>query len=309
MKSKILITILTLGVLLTTVKLIFAEKIDFNIFPTIIEIESEPEQTIKYPIRIKGTGGGEYTLKAYALQITDNQGHFVSSNQEVEYLDWISFKPETLTFENYEEKESNIFVEIPKDTQLGDYYLSIALERDFPDTQKGPLLSGAIEIPLLITVSKEGFPKLDADIKKFKTSYIDFFNPITFDIEIRNLGIRKLKSYGEVEIKNVLTNKTYTKELIPQNILAESTRIVVDEQGFVQGNEYVSWVTPDLVGIYSAKVNLYDKYHQEDNASILASTKELTFIYFDFFLLLGIVIAIILIILLVYNKKHESEYI
>lgn len=307
MKSKIFITIITSVILLTSIKYLSAEKIDFNIFPTIIEIESEPGQTIRYPIKIKGTGGGSYILKAYALQITDTQGHFVSSKEEAEYVNWVSFKPEVLTFENYEEKESNIYVEIPKDTELGDYYLSIALERDFPDTKQGPLLSGALEIPLLITVSKDGLPKLDAEIKKFKTSYIDFFNPITFDIEIRNLGRRKLKSYGEVEIKNKLTDKTYTKELIPQNILAESTRIAVDEQGFVQGNEYVSWVTPDLVGIYSAKVNLYDKYHEEDNASILASTEELTFIYFDFFLLLGIVIAIILIALLVYNRKQENE--
>lgn len=303
------ILLITSGIIMLGVRATFAQQIDFNIYPTIIEIESEPGQTIKYPITIKGTGGGQYNLKVYGLEVTDNQGHFVSSKQEFDQLQWISFKPENLEFENYEQREANLFVTIPNDASLGDYYFTISLEREFPDTEQGPVLSGALEIPLLITLSKDGFPKLEAEIKKFKTKYIDVFNPITFDIEVRNAGARKLKSYGEVEITNITSKDTYTKELIPQNVLAESTRIVVDEQGFVQGNDYVSWISPNLIGIFKAKVTLYDKYHQEDNASILASTEELTFIYFDFFLLLGILFAIILISLLIYSKKREEKEI
>ena len=307
-KTLLILVGITLSILLLNQPLSsHGQKLEFDLYPSIIEIESEPGQTIQHQIIANGSRGGNYIFKAYTLEVTDNEGHFKSSRKETEYLDWVSFTPAVLNFEAYQEKKVNLTVDIPEDTELGDYYLTISLEREFEDTQMGPVLGGSLEIPLLITVYKEGEPRLEGFIKVFKTVYIDFFNPVTFNVEIENPGLRKLKSFGQIIIKDRINKKMYTKELVPQNVLADSTRIAIDEEGFVQGNDYISWVSPNIVGIYTARVDLYDKYHEEENASILDSSKELTFIYIDFFLFLGLSLGIILLSLVIYlNNKAKN---
>lgn len=284
-----------------------ANEIEFQIFPSIIEIESAPGEEINHQIVIKGSGGGEYILKAYALEITDNHGHFVSSRERVDYLNWISFEPETITFESTEEKRVKLKIDIPATAKLGDYYLTVSLERESGNEQGVTELAGALEIPLLITVTQDGYPPIEGEIKEFKTKYIDFWNPISFEVEVENPGFRKLKSFGKIEIVDLITKKTYSKELIPQNILSESSRVIIDEEGFIEGNDYISWISPDIFGIYSARVDIYDRYHEEDNASILLSSPELTFVYLNFFLLLGIILAILLIIVLTIKSKSDNE--
>lgn len=296
---------LIIGIIFFSVNIsnIFGQELNFQIYPTILEVESEPGQIIKHQFIVRGSGGGNYFLKIYSLEVTDKSGHFISSKKANDYVSWITLNPTLLNFDAYEEKKVDIIINIPENTTLGDYYLTIAMERELEDKNEGPILGGSLEIPLLITVMKEGEPKLTGLIEQFKTQYIDFFNPVKFNIQIKNSGIRKLKSFGVLEIKNKLTNKTYSKELIPQNVLADSSRIAVDEEGFVQGNDYVSWVSPDFIGIYSAKVDLYDKFHSEENAQILTSSPELTFIYLDFFLLIGILLSLALFILLYLYRK------
>lgn len=303
MIKKILYLIIGIIIFSTNITSTFGQGLDFQIYPTIIEIESEPGQIIKHQFIVRGSGGGNYFLKIHSLEVTDKSGHFISSKKANEYVDWVTLNPTLLNFDAYEEKKVDLIINIPENTALGDYYLTIAMERELDDTKQGPVLGGSLEIPLLITVMKEGEPKLAGLIEQFKTQYIDFFNPVKFNIQIKNSGIRKLKSFGILEINNKFTNKRYSKELIPQNVLAESSRIAVDEEGFVQGNDYVSWVSPDIFGIYSAKVDLYDKFHSEDNAQILTSSPELTFVYIDFFLLLGIILSIALFVLLYFYRK------
>lgn len=305
MVKKIIYIIIGVLISITYITGTFGQELSFQIYPTIIEVESEPGQIIKHQFIVKGSGGGNYFLKAYSLEVTDRNGHFISSKKNNPYIGWITFNPVMLNFDAYEEKKVDLIIKIPENTELGDYYLTIAMERELDDKNQGPVLAGSLEIPLLITVMKEGEPKVEGLIEQFKTQYIDFFNPVKFNIQIKNSGIRKLKSFGILEIKNIITDKKYSRELIPQNVLADSSRIALDEEGFVQGNDYVSWVSPDIFGIYSAKVDLYDKYHTEENAEILTSSPELTFVYIDFFLLVGILLSIALFVLLYLYKKLE----
>lgn len=307
MIKKLSIILTTIILLFTFSKVILAQQLQFQIYPAIIEIESKPGETIEQQITIKGSGGQTYQLKAYALEITSNYGHFTSSNEKVDYLDWISFNPEEFTFTGYEEKKINLTVQIPETTKLGDYYLTISLEKIVENNNENISLGGSLEIPLLITVTNNGEPKTQGEIKRFVTPYIDFYNPIRFDLEVENSGQRKLKSFGKIEITNKITNKKYSKELLPQNILSNSSRVVIDENSFINGNEYISWQSPNLFGVYSVKVYVYDNYSQNPEAQIITSSEEKVFIYFNIYLLLIIILIIVLLILLLRLKRKKSK--
>jgi hypothetical protein len=298
---------ISLFLLLTFFKYVNAQQLEFQIHPSIIEIESEPGETITHEIKIKGTGGQTYQFNVYALAVTSDFGHFTSSTQRVEGLDWISFEPKELTFSGYEEKKTNLLIDIPREAKLADYYLTISFERKNVDPQQGVNLGGSIEIPLLITVAKGDEPKADGQIKKFVTPYIDFNNPIRFDLEVENSGGRKIKSFGKIEITNKITGEKYSKELLPQNILVNSSRVVVDENSFVNGNEYISWQSPHLVGIYSAKVDIYDKYSEKPGSQIITSSEEKFFIYFNIYLLLTLVLVTLSVILFILQSKSSKK--
>jgi hypothetical protein len=307
--KKILNILVLLLLIMISVERVYAEEIDFKIFPAIIEIESSPGEIINHQIVVRGTGAKEYQLKAYALEITDNQGHFKSSMQKVPHLDWISFEPQSFVFEENQEIRVKLKINIPYDIKLGDYYTSIALEQ-IPDENEvaSTQVAGSLKIPLLITVTQDGYPPMEAEIKRFETKKVDFFNPITFNLEVQNPGFRKLKSFGKVEITNLLSKKIYSKELVPQNILVESSRIVLDKEGFIQGNDYISWISPNLLGAYSAKVEIYDRYYEDDNSNILVSSSEISFVYINFFVLAGVLlVGVLLLIWLPLRRRAQGD--
>jgi hypothetical protein len=306
MIKKTLITTVLILIFFSLNAISNAEEIEFKIFPSIIEIESKPGEEIEYEIVVSGTGGGEYTLNVYPLVVTDNKGHFTSTRDEVKEIEWISFSPKKVVFQANEQRKINLTVSIPETAELGDSYLSISLERTGQEKGGIDQVSGALEIPLLISVTKDGYPKLEAKIKEFVGKKIYFFNPMRFNLEIENTGFRKLKSYGKIEITDLISKQTFSKELIPQNILSNSSRIVIDSEGFVQGYDYVSWVSPDIFGIYSARVSIYDRNLYEEDAMIILTTPKLHFVYINLFFLLSLLLTVLLIIIFAIKNRNAQ---
>jgi hypothetical protein len=306
MIKKLSIILTTIILLFTFTKETLAQQLQFQIYPAIIEIESKPGETITQKITIKGSGGQTYQLKTYALEVTSNYGHFTSSTKQVEGLDWVSFNPQEFTFTGYEEKKVSLTVDIPQNAKLADYYLTISLEKIAED-QEEMTFGGSLEIPLLITVTNNGEPKTQGEIKKFTAPYVDFYNPIRFDLEVENSGQRKIKSFGKIEITNKITGETYSKELLPQNILSNSSRVVIDENSFVKGNEYIGWNSPHIAGIYSARVDIFDKYSEKTDAQIITSSKEKIFVYFNIYLLLTVVLITLSIFFFLIQSKRRKH--
>jgi len=285
-----------------------AKTLEFQIFPAIIEIESEPGERIEHHIVIRGSGGESYKLEKYALNILDEYGRFTSSYGDEESLAWISFEPEEFSFVGLQEKRIKLIVDIPSEVSLGDYYLTIALERiDKEDTGREleDMISGALEIPLLITVVKDGLPQIEGKTKSFELRKIYLSNPLTFRFVVENKGLRKLKSFGKLEITNLITKHEHIVELVPQNILSNSSRVVIDEYGFFTGRDNISWNSPSLFGIYSVNAQIYDRYFIDEDAKLILSTPNSYFVYFNIYLLVGVttVLFALLSFLLLKRKK------
>ncbi len=304
--KKYILQILILILILTLSKEgIYANTIDFQIFPAILEIESKPGERIEHQIVLRGTGGQPYTLKVYGLNILDEYGRFASSMDDEIALDWISFEPNEFSFELDTEKKVKIVVDIPEDVSLGDYYLTVALEKA-SEEQRGAAVSGAIEIPLLISVMDGALPQMQAQVKEFSGNRFNMFNPIKFKLEIENTGFRKIKSFGKVEIKNIITQKEYFRELVPQNILAQSSRVIMDEYGFYTGDSLISWESKSIFGVYKAQVDIYDMYFEDVNAQVLTSSNPFYFVYINIYLLGTLILICLIFIIFLLRKKPKS---
>ena len=285
---------------------LFAKSMDFQIFPAILEVESKPGESIEHQIILKGSSGEPYTLNVYGLNILDKYGRFASSMDEQLALDWISFEPKEFTFDLTLEKRVKIKINIPKEASLGDYYLTIALER--VDSELGSSsLAGALEVPLLITVEDGTYPIMEARVKEFNTSFFNMFSPIKFKLEIENSGFRKIKSFGKVEIVNLLSKKKYTRELIPQNILSKSSRMVLDEYGFYTGNGLISWEPESLLGIYSAQAYIYDIYFEDPKANVLVKSDPIYFVYINRYLLITLIFILFFTLIFLSKRRLDSS--
>jgi hypothetical protein len=288
---------------------LYAQTLEFQIYPAILEVESNPGERIEHQIVLRGSGGENYTLNAYALNILNNYGQFSSSFDDEISLNWISFYPKDFNFVGTQERKVNLVIDIPEDVSLGDYYLTVALEKEQKNIQATNLDSmvrGSLEIPLLISVVDEGLPQLEAEVKRFKGPVIKFQNPVVFNLEIENVGLRKIKSFGKLEITNLISNTTYIKEFVPQNILSKSSRVVLDEYGFFNGKDHITWQSPNLFGIYSAKAEVYDIYFVDESAELLVSTPDIYFVYINIYLFI-LVLSVLSVLIYFFVKKRRKK--
>ena len=305
MKKNILQILVLLLILTLSKGGVYADTIDFQIFPAILEIESKPGERIEHQILLRGTGGEQYTLKVYGLNILDEYGRFASSMDEEIALDWISFLPNEFSFELATEKRVKIVIDIPEDVSLGDYYLTVALEKT-SEEEGTAAVSGALEIPLLISVMDGALPQMQAKVKEFNGNHFNMFNPIKFKLEIENTGFRKIKSFGKVEIKDLITQKEYVRELVPQNILSQSSRVIMDEYGFYTGDNLISWESKSLFGIYSARADIYDMYFEDVNAQVLTSSEPFYFVYINIYLLGALILLCLIFVIFLLKRKPKA---
>jgi hypothetical protein len=309
MKKVLLKIIVGFVILLSVVKYSYAQSLEFEIFPAILEVESAPGERIEHQIVLRGSGGENYVLNSYALNVLNNQGQFSSSFDEEVALDWVSFNPKDMTFMGTQERRVNLTIDIPEDASLGDYYLTIALEKEQGMGQPvniDGMVRGALEIPLLISVTDEGLPQLEARIKEFRGRVIKFQNPLTFNLEVENIGLRKIKSFGKLEIVNLISKTKHTKEFVPQNILSKSSRLVLDEYGFFNGKEHITWQSPTVFGVYSARASIYDRYFVDTDAQLLVSSPEIYFVYINIYLLVTILVMLVILVYIITRKIRNK---
>lgn len=317
-KSKLL-TVSILSVYLTIVmflpfsilfSMIFAQEIDFQIDPMILEIEIKPGANIIYEYTAKGSKNTTYYLKAKPFVPKDRFGNLQTVEEETDFMSWIIYSPSTLTFTEDEQIiPFRMRVDIPVEAEMKDYYFVTTMtSKEIINEYTGNILSGEIQSPVLLTVDDIQQPgKREGVIDKFTTSLFHLQPSINFTLIVKNTGVMRFKSSGSLEIQNLFTQKKETENLLPQNILANSSRQILNTpQGNLNINPFISWYPSELVGIYKAIVNI--KYPPEISLNELQLQSEpIYFIYFNPYLLTVLVIIILVIISGVVFYLRQSQ--
>jgi len=165
-----------------------------------------------------------------------NLGEDLSDFDPQSFASWFTFTRPKMKYGGKvsigtgETREIMLRITPPEDAAEGDYYFTITFETDYgtgPETPTGNTVSKAkIGSNILLTVSESGTPVKKARIASFTAPKIlDGLIPITYGVEIENVGSTLFKPIGKIMVQDML-GRTEVLTLAPENILASSKRII-----------------------------------------------------------------------------------
>lgn len=317
-KLVVIFTVLLMLSLFT--RTIHAEGLSLGIFPSIIEIQatppSSPETTVSIqnfedlPVElriqllpIKTTGEKNGTIE----YVPDNEDSLPQAiKSKIQILD-NGKKINRLTLAPNETRDLTININLDKGDPAGDYYFSLVFLSEgieLSDTNASQIPAG-IGTNILVSIG----PKLPSTgvISEFKTKPFFSSGPVPFTLLLQNDSSHLIVPTGSITIKNLFGKKIANIKILPQYVLANSERYLVDanqvgtnekllsEVAKVKAtNPIVFWPEKFLFGYYKATVDIK---LDENGSSNTASTSFFafpTYLYFVLIILIFVAVSIYL---------------
>ncbi len=261
--------------------------------PSIVKINAVPPTTATASLNIRNKGNKQISLQAQVKPFKAR-----GENGELEYQDPKDFSmlsniqilsngtpAENITLGPDQEKKLTISINIPKNTNISDYYFSIIfISQDISNpalniSSNMSLNRLGIAANVLLSIGQE-IP--NAVLEEFSSDYFFEKGPVEFAVRIKNKGNHLIRPKGEIIIKNMFGQNIGKIDISSVNILSNSIRLIPD----------TSWRENFLLGFYTATANI----SLSDNGSLF--TKSISFFAFPFQGILLIVITIIMIIII-----------
>lgn len=255
-----------------------AQSLGLSIYPPLLEVMIKPGKTITQVYQLNNQGESDLvmTSKILVFEPTDELGNVrIKTDSPLVMNDWFSFQNTDLNLgDNFvlkvgQEQQVVLKIKVPENALEDDYYLTLLFESLPELTLNQGNTQNKIQIGanLLLTVSETGEPPRKAEIAEFKIKnawfqlgswqFIDsFFNPLLL-LRIKNIGRSLFKPMGTITVSG-WTGGKYLLELLPENILTNSTRqsqcFSTDQNQPFPCRFETNWKNKFLIGHYQAKV-------------------------------------------------------
>lgn len=243
MKKLILVVLLTTYYLLLATDKADASSLSLGISPPIIIVQLDPPASVKTPITIKNLSDKSTTLQIFfkpfkaadtengAVQYLTNQKGIPGPDQKLFEKVQIMESDnaiDTLTLGPKQKKTVMLHLGIPEDEPIADYYFSIIFLNKVD--QKNSINSasqaiGGIATNVLLTIGKE---PAQGTVTEFSAPGFVEHGPVPFTVRIRNTGKHVIAPKGVIIIKNMFGQTIGKVDLLPVNILVNSTRAIPD---------------------------------------------------------------------------------
>jgi len=313
-KNKSVISLFILGVLFLFLFVFFkstlAQDISLGVSPPILEVMIKPGKEINQKYLISNSGRETpLLLKIVPFSPQDAYGNVkfedMSVYENIDLLSWFKIGDSPISnnarifLPRGGNQEITLNINPPENAPQGDYYLTLLFETDLSNTigKQGSSSNAQIGTNILLTISKDGNPKKDAEVSEFSApKIIDSLGTITYTLNIKNIGNAFFKPVGDITV-NPSFGSDEKLTIAPLNILASSVR----EIPCTQDEQLVRCTLPKKVffGIYHAKL----KFTLDDGSqSYEAST--LTFA-FPFSIAIAFVVVLILIKIITSTLKRQ----
>lgn len=206
-----------------------AHRVDLTVSPTIIDLTTDPGNTIKGKFRIYNNVDTAVSLHLSITKLLPNGSYDsvspASISPQDEFTKWLSFKEASLSARPKEWTNVDYTLAIPKTAAFG-YYYGIKISQTTSATNgAGSKVQGEVIIPVLLNVRREGaVAKLD--ILEFKPqSIVNEYLPVTFNVRVNNVGNVHVRPEGNIFIKTGEKNlETLTINETQGNVLPGGTR-------------------------------------------------------------------------------------
>lgn len=233
--SLILIFLLIIGTwFLVIPNKVMAQAVSLSVSPPLYELMIQPGKEVKQSYTISNNGGD--------TTVTPNLVYFTPSEDglgnveltEDSAPDWVKYSKESIKIKGGEKQDFNILISPPAETEEVDIFLTLTFESsEAADilNQNSSFFKSKIGTNILITISKDGYPKKSAEIAEFKAPKVidSFFGEINYSIILKNNGNSFWKPIGKIITDNE------TLKIAPQNIISGTNRkiICIDNENLI----------------------------------------------------------------------------
>lgn len=306
-----------------------ASALSLGVYPPLVQIETIPPANVNSKITIQNLNDNpvdlEITLKPFIASKDENgQVEYIPQDQSFGEDPLILQRTQiidgdqaikSITLAPLQKKDLTLNIDIPAEESLGDYYFSII----FSSIPQAPLFLnqsqsvGGVATNVLLSITSEAKEMPQGIIETFSSPIFVEKGPVPFTVKIENTGRYFITPQGSILIKNIFGQTVGKVNLLPVNILSNSTRSIPDE---LQSPESASsstinhelltmnpprafWRESFLLGPYQATLNV----SLSDQGPIFKRT--IYFVGLPMQVLAGIAIAIIFVLLIRNRlKKH-----
>lgn len=222
-KIKLIFFLFFLTLFLSPKKVLGQNAISLSITPPIFEAMIQPGKEVKQIYSITNNGGDTLvTPKIYYFETSDENGNVELTESEAP--EWVKYDKNPFNLKFQDSKQFNVLISPPEDSEETDHFLTLIFESTAPADilgQNSIFYKTQIGTNILLTISKDGNPKKNAQIIKFSAPYVvdSLFGEINYEIIVRNIG----NSYWKPNGKIILDNNKVLK-VAPLNVLSGKTR-------------------------------------------------------------------------------------
>lgn len=292
-----------------------AQTFSLSIAPPLLEVIVKPGKSITQAYKLQNLGDDTQIWTNIAPFTPTEDGkvkldlnHTADSVLHTPFLNWFSFQnadrdlPGSFRLPPGETQELILEIQVPEDAPGADYYAALTFQVKPGKNLAGPNLtkaSGIITSNILLTVSKTGSLSRMGEISEFKVKksfclfnhcfpLFDSSDQINFNLKVDNQDRTLFRPEGEIKIYDIFDKEVGSINVLPQNILAHSTRRVLCQKD--EKPTECQLHSKFLVGKFKAQADL--KISETDK--ILQA--QAYFFVFPWKLSLGIIVIILVFI-------------
>jgi hypothetical protein len=227
-----------------------ASNFDLSVSPQIFQIELTPPAaaTAKQTVTLENSGNDPLPLhieyKFFKPEGVNGDINYLSPDMPVgndplilEKVALFDKEEEvtSLTIPPKSKKQFDLAIGVPKDEPPGDYYFSILFLADNSTASESAASSqssaiGGIAMNVLLSIGPKS--KTTGSIEEFSTPLFQTKGPVTFNVKIRNSSSHFIYPKGQILITNMFGQKIGKIELLPLNILSNSSRSLPSKEQF-----------------------------------------------------------------------------
>jgi len=342
----LLIGLFTIYYLLSTPASARASSFDLSVSPSILQIELTPPAVanVKETITLENNGDEPLSLKlSYrsfrpsgdAGELTyltedESPGNDPLIFQRISVMDGDN-RLESFVIPPKTKKQYNLVISIPKDEPSDDYYFSLIFltEQDQSIVNKttGSTSLGGVALNVLLSIGPK--TQTTGSIEDFSTPFFQPEGPVAFNVKIKNTSKHFIYPKAQILITNMFGQRIGKVELLPVNILSDSTRSLPSKEQFVlnaqaeqcqeQGDKCEEptddtakllalssdpkalWPERFILGPYTATLTVAFS----DEGPLY--TRSLLFIGLPVYIFAGFAIALILLLMIRTRLKHHQK--
>jgi len=273
-----------------------------TVSPSITHIDLGTDSP-EYKLTYTNNTGAEINLLLSVQDFTELEDNYRinflegkdAANYKYSLSSWISFENKTIQLSPNEKKSVKVFIDKNRITK-GGHYASILAEIFQPEI-KNQVNVKAVLSSLLFVRASTGKEIETGKISSFKPLRNGIDYPDSYTLRFENNGNVHVIPYGLIQVFDPLGN------LAAKGILNENSLDALPESIRRYDTKIITYQKVLLPGIYTAKINIH---FGKTNQKLTTTVKFFSQGMFDF-VKIGLIIAGIAVLLIVYRKKRNRK--